>query len=116
MTIYAVVVTKYLRLHHFYWDFGALSIKGLISENAQGISPGTLLDFEEAPPSYKKQQRKKLYQTKQGSTPWPIPLAIGWGFWSTLMETERTLINPYFLHFFNVTMPIIVQKKSDILI
>jgi len=53
----------------FFRDLAILGIKGLLSENAQGISPGTLLDFEEVPPSYKKQQRKKRYQMKQGSTP-----------------------------------------------
>ena len=44
----------------------AFGMEGLISENAQGCSPGTLLYFEEANPSYKKQQRKKLHMTKQG--------------------------------------------------
>ena len=43
----------------FFRDLGILGIKGLISENAQGISPGTLLDFEEVAPSYKKHQRKQ---------------------------------------------------------
>ena len=45
-----------------------LGMKVLISENAQGCSLGTLLYFEEATPSYKKQQRKKLHMTKRGST------------------------------------------------
>ena len=31
----------------FFRDLGILGIMGLIPENAQGISPGTLLDFEE---------------------------------------------------------------------
>jgi hypothetical protein len=44
--------------------------KGLISGIAQGISPGTLLILIKGPLGYQKQQRKKLYPTKQGSTPW----------------------------------------------
>ena len=54
----------------FLCDFSVLTMKGLISENAQGVSPSTLLYFEYVALSYKKQQRKKLYPPKQGSTPW----------------------------------------------
>ena len=35
-------------------------IKGLIFKNAQGYSLDTRLYVDEGPPSYKKQQRKKL--------------------------------------------------------
>ena len=52
----------------FLCDFSVLAMKGLISENAQGISPSTLLDFEEVPLSYKKRKKKNLYPTKRGSS------------------------------------------------
>ena len=45
-------------------------MKGLIYEKAQGCQLGTLMYFEEGPPIYKKQQRKKRIPTKQGKTPW----------------------------------------------
>ena len=43
-------------------------MKGLISKNDQGWSSGILLYFEEATPSYNKQQRKMLHMAKQAST------------------------------------------------
>ena len=65
MTKQASTGLTYDRLHlHFCVIWG---IKGLIYENAQGWSSGTLEHFEEATPSYKKQQRIKLH-TKQAST------------------------------------------------
>ena len=39
-------------------------MKGLIYEKAQGCQLGTLMYFEEGPPIYKKQQRKKTYTNK----------------------------------------------------
>ena len=47
-----------------------LAMKGLISENAQVCSLSTLLYFEEATPSYKKELRNILHMTEQDSTAW----------------------------------------------
>ena len=50
-----------------FWRFGHEGFNRL-SKNSQECSPDTLLYFEEVILNYKKQQRKKLHMTKQGST------------------------------------------------
>ena len=55
----------------FFWDFGVLAMKGSISENAQGISPGTLLYFEEVATrnSINVVRRNKVHPKNQALAP-----------------------------------------------